>query len=444
MAVVYADLRFTRTSGQVTGDPPEQPAEDWDITYENLTPPKQREDKTQSPRECLRGFPALPPYVTTTLIILSCTLMMVVIGLSVRLSQVSELQLNTAAKLQQLRGEHQDLGSRFTQNNLRKDSMIQTLTENQRQTKQELEKIQATLRGEQEKWTATTQDLQRAVKEKKDTVSTLQRLQDDLLSSENSLRRKQEELSSCEGNLRSLHSEKSTSDSQLAQTRRDLQTSQTRLQQKENTITHINRDLYQERKSLRETQYNLAEKGKESEQQRKKLSALEQRLNEAGKCLTGQACSDILNYDENITDAVHFCPAGWQQIGDLCYYFSTERKTRIDADHHCWSQSATLAKVEDEDSVLKDLITRTAGSYWIGLSRLEKSWVWSDKTIKEDFKARSNQNCAKANPLLMGEICRNPLPWICEKRTARCGSPTTALRCIGERSGILGERYQPL
>ncbi|XP_056408820.1 B-cell differentiation antigen CD72-like [Hyla sarda] len=442
MAVVYADLRFTRASGQVTGGPPEPTDEDWDITYENIPAPKQREDPTQPSRRCLRGFPAPPPYVTITLILLSCTLMMVIIGLSVRLSQVSELHLNTRAELQQLQGEHEDLGSRFTQSNLRKDSMVQELRENQSQTQQDLEKTRAALQEVQEKWTTATQELQKTIREKEDTKSTLRRLQDDLQSTKNDLGGKQEELSRCENNLGLISSQKWTFESQLSKTRNILQNTQSNLRLTENNLSQKNGELNNVKKSLQNVQKNLMEKEKYSAQQSKKLSDLDQRLSEAGKCLTGAPCSGVADVLEDPKDVFEYCPKDWHEIGNRCYYFSMKKTYRSHAEYECAKPFSSLARVEDEDSVLRDLIGRTGGSYWIGLQKVGNNWVWPDKTNKTDFRPQNYHHCVKADPNLRSEACRTTLPWICERTTKMCVSKTEAVRCIGEKIGIMGEKHQ--
>ncbi|XP_075703233.1 uncharacterized protein LOC142670902 [Rhinoderma darwinii] len=444
MAVVYADLRFTRASNQITGVTQEQNENDWDLTYENVTIPKQRKKQTKCPKTCPRGFWTLPHFVTITLILLSCTLISIIIGLSVRLSQVSERHLNTAAKLQQLQGEHEDLGSRFTQNNLKKDSMVQMLKENQRQTQQELEKTKALLTQMQEKWKTTTQELQRTIRENEETKSTLSRLQ----GTENELGEVKKKLSQCEINLRSVTTQKRTSDTEHTKTKNILQTTQKQLRSTESTLLLKDKELSDVKRNLLEAQNKLVDNMNYTKQQKKSLSDLEQRLSdleqrrsEAGECLTNTICSQVLNVEKNAEDAFDYCPPTWHQIGELCYFFSSQKKVRIDAEEDCSQRSASLARVEVENSILTDLIKRTHRSYWIGLHKGDTSWQWSDKTIK-NFSTTSYQNCAKASPRVVAEQCKTLLPWICETRAKTCGSMTDALRCLGEKIGVFGEKLQ--
>ncbi|KAM3936633.1 uncharacterized protein RB166_014320 [Leptodactylus fuscus] len=368
--------------------------------------------------------------------------MVVLIALSIRLSQVSERHHNTMAELQDLQGEHDDLGSSFIQNNLRKDAIMQSLKEAQRETKQALDKTSAELQEVQEKWRTTTQELQRTTREKEDTAAALRRLQDVLQSTETQLRGKQEELRSCEDELRSISSQKMTADRSLTETRSSLQTTLEKLRAKETSLLQKDRELSKVRSNLQDMQNKLDEKTKYSEQEKKMWSNLEQRLRDAGKCFTNMACSDVLDTDGSTPDFFDFCPPGWQQIDDMCYYFSNERKPRVYAEYDCEQRSAQLAKVDDEDSSLMDLIKKLAGGYWIGLHKSEKgSWMWPDQSVKEGFHGRSDQMCARASPRLAATSCRTLLPWICQTTATTCGSSAKTLRCLGEKSGVIGARY---
>ncbi|KAG9467770.1 hypothetical protein GDO78_014352 [Eleutherodactylus coqui] len=132
---------------------------------------------------------------------------------------------------------------------------------------------------------------------------------------------------------------------------------------------------------------------------------------------------------ENSSDSYKYCPPGWHQIGKRCYYFSSQQKPRIDAEQDCQQRSATLARVEEEHSALKDIIKSYSRGFWIGLHRNDTTWMWPDKTIK-DFRGTDGQNCAKASPQLSAEACRTALPWICETTIRTCSSTTEALRCL--------------
>ncbi|XP_073418292.1 uncharacterized protein [Dendrobates tinctorius] len=433
MAVVYADLRFTRALRQDPGVTKEQEDENCAITYENVTIPKAR-DQTQSLRTCPRDLQALPHYLTITLILLSCALTAVVIGLSLRLSQVSDLQHHTEAELQQLQGVHEELGSRFTQDNSRKDSMIAMLNENQKHCQRELEKTSSSLYQVQNKWKLTTQEMERIVREKENTETTLRRLQDNLQSTKTQLEGKQEELSRCENNLRLVNTQKKTSETTLTHTRNSLSMTQAKLKGKENDLVIKDRELSSVKKSLWEAQKNLEEKKRDSDEQEKKLTDLDERLRDAGNCLSSKG--------KNAADSIEYCPPGWHQIGELCYYLSTQKKSRISALDDCEKRSATLAKVGDERSTLTELIRRKDGNYWIGLYKNNGFWEWPDGTIKTDLQVRSPQVCVKAGPLLSPESCRTALPWICEMRTKTSSSKTEVLRCMGEKIRLFGENHE--
>ncbi|XP_077136819.1 uncharacterized protein LOC143793645 [Ranitomeya variabilis] len=403
MAVVYADLRFTRAPRQDPGVSKEHEDENCAITYENVTIPKVR-DQTQSRRPCPK------------------------------VSQVSDLEHRTEAKLQQLQGEHEELGSRFTQENSRKDSMIEMLNENQRQSQRELEKTSSSLYQVQNKWKTTTQDMERIIREKENTETTLRGLQDDLQSTKTQLQGQQEELSRCENSLRLVNTQKKTSEAALTQTRNTLSTTQEKLKAKEKDSVLKDGELSNVKKSLWEAQKNLEEKRRYSEEQEKKLSDLDERLRDAGNCLSSTG--------KNTADAIEYCPPGWHQIGQQCYYFSSQKKSRISALDDCEKRSSTLAKVEDERSTLTELIRRNGGDYWIGLENIKNVWEWPDGTIKPDFQERNPQLCVKAGPRLSSAPCRTALPWICEMRTKISSSKTEALRCIGEKIGLFGENHQ--
>ncbi|XP_073540804.1 uncharacterized protein [Phyllobates terribilis] len=350
------------------------------------------------------------------------------------LSQVSDLQLNTEAELQQLQGEHEDLGSRFTQNNVKKDSMIEMLKENQRQSQRELEKTSSSLYQVQNKWKATTQDMERVRREKENTETTLRRLQDDFQSTTTQLEGKQEELSRCENNLRTVKSQKKTSETTLAQTKSSLWTTEAKLRAKEKDLVLKGNEISNVKKSLQEVQRSLEGKTRQTEEQKKKLTDLGDRIRDAGKCLNRST--------ENPADGIEYCPPGWHQIGERCYYLSTLKTYRIYALEDCEKRSATLAKLEEEFSTLTELIRRNGGNYWIGLKKNDGFWEWPDGTIKEDFQVKGPQSCVKAGPRLSPEQCSTVLPWICEMRTKRSSSKAEALHCMGEKIGLFGENHQ--
>ncbi|KAM4051217.1 uncharacterized protein ACNLHF_021997 isoform 2-T2 [Anomaloglossus baeobatrachus] len=438
MAVVYADLRFTRAPGQDPGVTQEREDENWDITYENVTVPRPR-DQTQPLRTCPRGVTqeredenwdityenvTVPRPRDQTQPLRTCP----------RVSQVSELQRSAEADLQQLEREYDQLSSRSSQNNARKDSMIEKLRENQMQSQHEVQNTLSSLYQVQNQMKTIAQEMERTRRDKENTESSLRSLQDDLQTTKTQLEGKQDELSRCEKNLKLVNTQKKTSESTLTQTRSNLRMTQGKLKDKEDDLLLKEKELSNVKKSLQETQNNLEANKRYSEEQKKTLNDLQQRISEAEKCFTRTA--------GNPSDGIDFCPPGWHQIGALCYYLSTQKKSRIFALGDCEGRSATLAKVEDEMSILPELIRRSGGSYWIGLHNKNGSWEWPDRNIKRDFETKSPQICVKASPLLSPERCSIPLPWICEMRTMVATASPEALRCMGEKMGMIGENHQ--
>ncbi|XP_075043448.1 uncharacterized protein LOC142102601 [Mixophyes fleayi] len=442
MAVVYADLRFVRSSPQ-TDVTQVHSYDDWDITYENVTSLREneeREDDTPSKTKGLRGvFDRFAQYITIILSLIFLIALTAIIGLSICLSQLSHNKQETAARLEQLRGRHEDLNSSLINNILMKDAAAQLLEKVLSQTRAELEQTKKSLDKIQEQWRTTNQQLQKTIQEKEDSESSSKRLQDNLRSTENKLQVKQNELTRCESNLGRINSQSRESAQALNQVRTYLSNTQNKLRTTENNLRSKVTELSDTKRDLQKVSRDLSESRELEEQQRKNLTDHIQRLSDAEQCIHTSCHSDKNMHGMNY-NGFAYCTSGWQQIDDNCYYFSNEKTARIYAEGDCQRRGATLAKIDEDDSIMREFINRSQKSYWIGLQKVDKTWQWPDKTNKTDFEPTGTVPCVMATPELKTQWCNFQIPWICQKKTERCNFNMDTLQCLGEKIGFFGRK----
>lgn len=74
------------------------------------------------------------------------------------------------------------------------------------------------------------------------------------------------------------------------------------------------------------------------------------------------------------------CVDDWMYYKDKCYYFSKDIDTWENSQNFCQLYNSSLVIIDDENEleVLND--NRGRGNHWIGLSRVENGWVWTNKT----------------------------------------------------------------
>ncbi|XP_063813556.1 C-type lectin domain family 4 member F-like [Pseudophryne corroboree] len=441
MAVVYADLRFARSSHKT--DAAQVPThEDWGLTYENVTSLRENEErKTTTPPKpnALRGAcDLLTPYITAILSLLFLTFLAATIGLSVRLSQVSQNKHEVAARLEGLWGQHDDLNSSLTSKILTKDAEAQKLGEVLRQTKAELEQTKTYLDKSQEELRTKTQQLQRTIKEKEDLESKSRSLQDNVRNLNNKLQEKQTE---CDTNLRQAESQFRSCSQTLAQSKTSLTDTERKLRTTQNNLYSKDRELTVTKKDLQKVRSDLSQSSQSAGVLRKSLNDKTQILSDAEECFRN-SCEGGRNLYDVGYGGFSYCPGTWKEINGKCYYFSSDEKMRYIAEEYCKKRGATLAKIEENDHIIKELIRKNVKSYWIGLRKVGKMWQWPDMSTQSDLLENYNSPpCVTASPQLTTQRCDAQLPWICQKKTETCNFSMDTLRCFGEKIGFFGEKH---
>ncbi|XP_073468135.1 uncharacterized protein [Aquarana catesbeiana] len=438
MAVVYADLRFSRTALPPQKDAtPESPCDDWEVTYENVTPHRdiqggQAENLPQA--KGLKGFCAgRSRYVLVTLCAISLTSLTIIIALSIQLSLVIQQYDETSIKLEILQKEHDHKKSSLTSDNLRKDLVARELQGSLKSTRLELERTKNDLLKSREEGKNINLKLQRTLHEKAGVDTTVSNLRRNLQITEDRLEEKNSALNSCESNLRSANLQKSKDSQTISNLKNSLKTNESKQKAAENKLSQKEGELY----NVKRTVSDLQEEQKHSQLQQQKLNDLEERLSAAKDCLP-KSCDNGENYEEDL-GMDPYCPVGWKQINEACYYFSSEKDVRFKADGDCQKRNATLAKIQESDFTLKAKIQKDKRSFWIGLRKLDSSWIWPDESVQEDFKPNGGL-CAKASPALESQLCSSSLPWICQKKAMKCRLEAEDLRCFLEKIQVFGEK----
>ncbi|XP_072270101.1 uncharacterized protein [Pyxicephalus adspersus] len=347
MAVVYADLRFSRPQRDGI---PESPCDDWEVTYENITPPKETQrgeegnpPKVKGPKGFWAGY---SHYVT--LCVISVASLTTIIVLSVQLSLVTRQYDESSNMLEILQRDHGHLKSSLTSDIFRKESVARELQETIRKTKEELEITKHNLRVSPEEGERNKQKLQSILQEKAQADITITNLRRNLQDTENQLQGKSNELSGCKNNLESAMRQKRKDNQEitnlknaLTATKRDLSTEKADLARKTEELS-----------TVRKTLSDLQEEQEKSQLQLKKLHDLEEKMRVAKNCFF-KTCDGEKNEEKSDTAAI--CPWGWKKMDEMCYYFSSQSDVRYKAAEDCTMKNATLAKIQESDSTLKSL-----------------------------------------------------------------------------------------
>ncbi|XP_068121796.1 golgin subfamily A member 6-like protein 25 [Hyperolius riggenbachi] len=296
MAVIYADLRFTRTTfPPQTEAAPESPGDDWEVTYENVTPGGGKKGGAEGgptritePTGVLARFP--PPCVPITASVVVLVFLAVVITLATQLYRINHQHDETRKSLEELLQEHGLLNSTLTKNILTKESEARKVQETLRQTQMRLDDTRKDLqRGQDEAKTS-----QRRLQEKEGMEATMRQLREDLTKckgdqnwatskaeqsvatlrgslarSEASLKTKTETLSAKEKEISSM---KKT----IQQTEDRLRWNQQQLQNLKESQSKTEAELSEMRNSMQQVQDELLESQRTSQLQLKKLSDAEQ------------------------------------------------------------------------------------------------------------------------------------------------------------------------
>ncbi|KAM6974547.1 C-type lectin domain family 4 member E-like, partial [Tautogolabrus adspersus] len=84
------------------------------------------------------------------------------------------------------------------------------------------------------------------------------------------------------------------------------------------------------------------------------------------------------------------CEEGWEQLGEKCYYFSTNKSTWSNSEAECrrGGGGGDMVKIDSTeeqaffDQRLREKMTEPEDKFWIGLtdSVNEGSWLWADRS----------------------------------------------------------------
>ncbi|XP_015276410.1 PREDICTED: C-type lectin domain family 2 member D-like [Gekko japonicus] len=120
------------------------------------------------------------------------------------------------------------------------------------------------------------------------------------------------------------------------------------------------------------------------------------------------------------------CPSRWVGYEGMCYFFSTEERTRTSSHEFCSSYNASLATVENEE---KDAVLRYREKvpYWIGLTRRSgQPWKWPDGQIASLEVLGEGDNCAylsdEAEAKASVSRCGTEHRWICSRSSNPTGT----------------------
>ncbi|XP_052059640.1 perlucin-like protein [Mytilus californianus] len=101
--------------------------------------------------------------------------------------------------------------------------------------------------------------------------------------------------------------------------------------------------------------------------------------------------SSIKTLEEKLEGKSPRCRAGWKELKDRCYFFSTDKKSWHEAEVKCRNLGGYLAQVTDsaENSWIVSMITSkkvNQQNYWIGATDFkEGDWKWVNDLSKVHF-----------------------------------------------------------
>ncbi|CAH1253114.1 PKD1L3 [Branchiostoma lanceolatum] len=92
----------------------------------------------------------------------------------------------------------------------------------------------------------------------------------------------------------------------------------------------------------------------------------------------------VLSYDKSpvARSGKEFCPYGWWEFGESCYYFSQGPTTYETAQSSCRNMAAHLADVSSTDEhtfTSRHATVRPGEAYWIGLKYQQGTYYWWDQ-----------------------------------------------------------------
>ncbi|CAH2297382.1 Hypothetical predicted protein [Pelobates cultripes] len=393
--------------------------------------------------EGLKGFLSIhSQYLTVFLLGFCLLLLVIIIGISTHLSSVSQHRDYTVSHFNELKEVHQALNSTLTKNIALKDKATQVMEDILRTTQEELQQTKNLLNKSQEQMKIMEERLSLSMEGQRKLQVTSTSCQSNLGFTTNKLQEIEQQKARCEENLMVTINQKQLLDQDLSQTRFTLQTTQNKLKDTENRLNRNMLDLSKEKSSLQQTSKNLQNIQKKEETMRSNFDSLNKKWKEAQTCVTSN-CEAGKDGGRVHIDPFTFCPSGWRQINDRCYFFSQERKNRINSREDCERRAATLVKIDEEDDQLQEWIGQSRQSYWIGLSKDDNSlYRWPDNTILQ-VHFKNNFACVKASPDLGESPCAISLPWICEKPIGRCLSKESTLQCLGEKLEVIAKKPSP-
>ena len=129
------------------------------------------------------------------------------------------------------------------------------------------------------------------------------------------------------------------------------------------------------------------------------------------------------------------CPAGWEEEGQRCYFWSQEKTTWGQAEENCQKEGAHLASVTSQ-RVHDFLWRRKESQVWIGATdqKREKDWLWTDCSVwnftrwgKNQPNNQGNEDCGHIyNPTVVygwsDRKCEEMLRFVCAQDICQGGS----------------------
>ncbi|XP_072269722.1 uncharacterized protein [Pyxicephalus adspersus] len=427
--------------------------------YKNVTPVKEVHGGETSGQPKDKGFWVGPSrYVFVALCVFSMMSLIVIIALSTKLFQASQEHVDPANTLGPLRQKQGSPNLSLSNELPTEASSVKELQETLTGTKAELEVTKSDLQKSREEGRSANKKLEKAMQEKVKTENKAKELKVDLGVAIKKLQERENELTRCEGILESVNLRWVNAEEAISSMKDSISDVKQKLKANEDSMSKRDIEISDTKRTIHKVQSDLQESMETSQEGLKKMgnmierlsdledwmSNLEEGLNDLKNKLGGaaqcfhQSCYHVTGLELH-HDMASTCSGGWKQVEETCYYFSDMNDVRYKAAEDCKKKNATLAKIQDSDRTLKMMIEKDGRSFWIGLSKHEETWKWSDGSIQMDFWSSTPDLCVKASPALEIQPCGKLLPWICQKKGQKCRLGVEDMRCVGENLGILGE-----